>query len=141
MDGAFGISLITVLAAAIASFVFGGIYYGVLSKPWMKASGMSEADVKDENGKQPLAPLAIGFISGIVIAYMLAVLLNHTSSDGFTMGSAIFAAFSIWLGFVLTTQTVNHRYGNRPWSLTIIDSAHWLGVLVVQAIVMALMGL
>ena len=33
-----GINLIAVAAAAIASFVFGALWYTALGKPWMKAA-------------------------------------------------------------------------------------------------------
>jgi hypothetical protein len=52
------------------------------------------------------------------------------------MGDALYTAFAVWLGFVATTQTINHRYSLKPWSLTIIDGAHWLGVLLVMSIVL-----
>lgn len=139
MDGAFGASLITIIAATIASWVFGAVYYMSLAKPWMAAAGVSEEDVKAGAGA---SPYIISIICEFVMAYMLAVLLLHTATDGvFTLSSALLAAFSIWLGFVATTQIVNHRYGMRPWSLSIIDCGHWLGVLLIQAAVMALMGL
>lgn len=138
MDGAFGASLVTIVAATVASWIFGAIYYMSLSKPWMAAVGLTEEQIKA--AESPM-PYIISVICEFIMAYMLAVLLLHTSKDGFTTGSALFAAFCIWLGFVLTTQIVNHRYSLKPWSLTIIDSAHWLGVLLIQALVMSFMGL
>lgn len=139
MDGAFGASLITIIAATIASWVFGAIYYMSLAKPWMAASDITEEEV---NAGAGASPYIISVICEFIMAYMLAVLLLHTATDGvFTLGNALFAAFGIWLGFVITTLTVNHRYGMKSWSLTIIDGGHWLGVLLIQAAVMSLMGL
>lgn len=138
MDGAFGASIVTIIIATIASWVFGAIYYMSLAKPWMKAVGVTEEEVKAGEGPMPYI---ISVICEFIMAYMLAVLLLHTSDGAFTMGAALFAAFSIWLGFVFTTQCVNHRYSMKPWSLTIIDSGHWLGVLLIQALVMYFIGL
>ena len=36
---------------------------------------------------------------------------------------------------VMTTQIVNHRFQGLSWNLTLIDGGHWLGVLLVQGIV------
>lgn len=141
MQAAMGASLITILAATVASWVFGAIYYGTLSKPWMAAANMSEEDVKGPNGKPSPRPFIISFLCEFVMAYMLAVLLLHTSSNGFTVGTGLFSALLIWLGFIFTTQLVNHQYSNRPFTLTVIDSGHWLGVLLIQALVMAVLGL
>lgn len=141
MQAALGASLVTILAATIASWIFGAIYYGTLSKPWMAAAGLSEKDVLGENGKPNPRPYIVSILCEFVMAYMLAVLLLHTSDNGFSLGTALFSAFLLWFGFIATTQLVNHQYSIRPFSLTIIDSGHWLGVMLIQAAVMALMGL
>jgi hypothetical protein len=141
MEAAMGASLLTILVATIASWVFGAVWYGTLAKPWMAASGVTEDDVKGPNGKPSPVPYIISIICEFVMAYLLAVLLLHTSDGSFTLGTALFSAFLIWLGFVFTTQLVNHQYSMRPFALTMIDGGHWLGVLLIQATVMALMGL
>ena len=47
----------------------------------------------------------------------------------------ISAAF-VWFGFVLTTMTVNNAFTIRKPMLTVIDSLHWLGgLLIIGAIV------
>jgi Protein of unknown function (DUF1761) len=50
------------------------------------------------------------------------------------------AALVAWFGFVVTTMTVNYAYhGARP-KLTLIDGAHWLGVLLIQGAVLGFWG-
>jgi hypothetical protein len=46
----------------------------------------------------------------------------------------------MWLGFVLTSMILNHRYQNSKWSLTLIDGAHLLLVLIAQGVVIGLFG-
>jgi hypothetical protein len=41
---------------------------------------------------------------------------------------------------VLTTVTINNAYGGRKLMLTVIDSAHWLGVLVIIGAIVGWMG-
>jgi hypothetical protein len=36
-----------------------------------------------------------------------------------------------WFGFVLTTIVINNAYSGRRTMLSVIDSAHWLGALVI----------
>lgn len=136
-----GANLVTIIAATVVSWMFGAGYYGALAKPWMAAAGLTEKDIKGENGKPSPRPYIISIICEFVMAYMLAVLLLHTSTSGFTLGSALFSAFLLWLAFVMTTQLVNHQYSMKPFALTLIDGGHWLGVMLIQAAVMALMGL
>lgn len=141
MHAAMGASLVTILAATIAGWIFGAVYYGILAKQWMKAAGLNAGDINGQNGKPGLMPYLISIVCEFIMAYVLAVLLLHTSSGEFSLGDALASAFILWLAFILTTQMVNHRYSMKPWTLTIIDSGHWLGVLIIQAVVIALMGL
>ena len=135
--GAMGVNLISILVAAIAAMAFGAAYYGDLGKQWMASSGVTEEQVKDGGAM----PFAIAFICELVMAYMLAVILVHFASDGaVSLGGALATSFYLWLGIVMTTQIINHRYGLRPWSLTLIDGGHWLGVLLIQGAVLALIG-
>ena len=127
-----GINYIAVLAAAVAAFVFGAVWYGVLSKQWMAAVGMTEQP------KQDPKLYALTFVCQLVTAYFLAGVMGHIAQVS-VKGGIITAAF-VWLGFVLTTQIVNHRFQGQKWSLTLIDCGHWLGVLIVMGIVIGLFG-
>ena len=126
-----GINYLAVLGAAIAAFVFGALYYGLLGKQWMAAAGLSEA-------KPKVSTMAISFICELVMAYLLAGLIGHIGDV--TVRIAVISAAFIWVGFVATTLIVNHRYGGAKWSLTLIDGAHWLGVLLIMALVIGLVG-
>lgn len=129
------IDWIAVIPAAIAAFIFGALWYTVLGKPWMKAAGLTEEDVKGGPG----APVMImTFLCQVVIAIIFSGVMYH--AGGMTVRIGIISAFLSWGGFILTTQIVNHRFQNRPWSLTFIDTGHWLGVLLVQGIVLGLLG-
>lgn len=46
----------------------------------------------------------------------------------------------MWVGFVITSMILNHRYQGAPWSLTLIDGGYLLGVLLVQGVVIGLFG-
>ena len=41
-----GLSILGVIAAAIAGFAFGAIYYTALARPWVEATGKSEQDLR-----------------------------------------------------------------------------------------------
>ncbi len=127
-----------ILVAAIASFAFGSVWYGALSKPWLAALGRRREEVLAEGS--PAVPMAIAIVAQVVMAYTLASLLALSSGETLSVGAALGIAFTVWLGFVMTAMVTNHRFGGARWSLTVIDGAHWLGVLVVQALVLALLA-
>ena len=142
-----GINYIAVVAAGVASFAFGAVYYMTLAKLWMAAVGKTEAEVKSESS--PVVYVT-AIVAQLVMAFMLAGLLGHLVLPGVsgaapggavTLGNGLIAGFCIWLGFVLTSMLINHGFqGQRP-SLTVIDGGHWLGVLLLQGAVIGAFGL
>lgn len=127
-----GISYLAVLVAAVAGFAFGSVWYGLLGKRWQAALGMTEPP------KMTPAPMIIAFVCQLVMAYFLAGVIGHLGEV--TIGRALITAVFLWLGFVITTMMVNHRFQSASWSLTVIDSGHWLGVLLVMGVVIGLFG-
>ena len=128
-----GISYLAVLVAAVAGFAFGALWYGLLSKPWMAALGMTGRP------KPSPLPFITAFIAQLAMAWILAGLIGHLGEV--TPLRAMISAGFVWAGFVLTTMTVNHRFQSARWSLTLIDGGHWLGVLLVMGLVIGLFGI
>ncbi|WP_420334774.1 DUF1761 domain-containing protein [Roseibium sp.] len=128
-----GINLIAVAVAGVASFIFGSIWYGVLGKAWMAAAGLTEEQTRPD----PVT-LGLAFVCQLVMAFVFAGVIYHTGETSIRTG--LISALMIWVGIVMTTQTINHRFQGKPWSLTMIDGGHWLGVLIVQAVVIGWFG-
>lgn len=127
-----GLSYLAVLVAAVAGFVFGALWYTILGRAWMAAIGM-----KREPKPTP-APFVIAAVCQLVMAWMLAGVIGHLGEV--TLTRSLLSAAFLWAGFVLTTMLVNHRFQGATWSLTLIDGGHWLGVLLVMALVIGLIG-
>ncbi len=127
-----------IAAAAAASWIFGALWYGALSKQWMAASGLTATDVNGPDGKPklPLGPMIISFVAEFVMAIILAGVIAHTAKKGVTISSGALVGAICWLGFVITTLATNHAYGRAKPALTIIDGGHWLGVLLIQGVVL-----
>ena len=134
-----GTNHLAIVAAAAASFLFGGVWYGMLSQPWMRAIGKSDAEIKNTGRSMPLL-FSITIIAQIVMAWVLAGLMGHLAGGQVTIRTGLITAALVWLGFIATTLAVNHGYQGSRWSLTAIDGGHWLGVLLIQGIVIGLFG-
>ena len=128
-----GINYLAVAIAAGVGFLFGALWYGLLGKQWMAALGLTE------HPKPAPGPFVIAFAAQLVMAWVLAGVVGHFGEV--TPMTALTTAGLIWVGFILTTQTVNHRFQSASWSLTLIDSGHWLGVLLVMGLVIGLVGI
>lgn len=131
-----GVSLFSVALAAVASFMFGGAWYGILSRQWMEAVGKSEEDLK--SGSLP-GLLGLTFVCQLVMALVLGWLMLR-AVGGFSVGNGLTMAMIVWLGFVLTTLIVNHGYQGARRALTAIDGLHWLFVLLIQGAVLGWLG-
>ena len=130
-----GINHVAVLVAAIASWVFGAAWYGTLGKQWMAALGKTKHDLN------PNATIFIvSFVAQLVMAEMLAGLIGHLGPGPITVRIAMISAAFCWLGFVLTVLVTNHGFQGAKRSLTLIDGGHWLGVLLLQGLVLGLIG-
>src|SRR5262245_40574698 len=121
-----------ILIAAIAGFAFGAAWYTALSRQWMEARGLSEAEAKARTGSSPL-PFIVSFVALLIMAWMLSGILQHLARGGTEMSvrSGLISGFFLWLGFVITTMAVNHAFQGERRALTLIDCGHWLGVLVI----------
>ena len=134
------INYLAVFAAAVAGWLVGAVWYGVLGKQWMAALGWTEADCAGPDGKRhmPVGPMIIAFVAQLVMALMLAGLMGHMGTPSVMIG--VISGALVWLGFVITTITVNNAFQKRTLALTVIDGGHWLAVLVLQGVVLGLFG-
>lgn len=134
-----GLNYVAVLVATFASFAFGSVYYMTLAKRWVAAVGKSEEQIRADGGMKP-AVFIITFIAQLVMAWVLAGIIGHLGTGQITPVNGLISGAFIWFGFVLTTLVINHGYQGAKKSLTVIDGGHWLGVLLVQGLVIGLFG-
>ena len=135
-----GLSLFAIVLAAVVSFMFGWLWYGILfPKQWMAAAGKTEADLKAQGGPTP-TPFVISFVALLVMAWVLAAVIGHLGPGAITLRSGVIAGALMWLGFVATTLAVNHTFQGAKPVLTLLDGGHWLGVLLLQGAVIGWLG-
>jgi hypothetical protein len=128
-----GMNYIAILVAAVAAFAWGAAYYMTLSRQWLAAVGRTEPN------KSP-TPFILSFVALLVMAFVLSGAIAHLGPGQVTVKNGIISGLILWAGFVLTTVFVNNAYPGRKYMLSIIDSIHWLGVLVIQGAVIGALG-
>ena len=136
------VNWLSIVAAAVAAWLFGGIYYSATSKFWLAAQGKTmeqcQAEQAAKSGVAKVAPFIVVFIAEIIIAWALYGLLVHMNA--FTLRGGVISAVLCWFGFVVTTLTSNYAfYGRRPM-LSVIDSVAWLGAFVIIGAIVGWMG-
>lgn len=134
-----GVNYLSIVLAAAGSFLFGGVWYGVLSKAWLGAIGKTEDNIKSAGRSMPFL-FALTIVAQLVMAWVLAGILGHLGPGQVTLRTGLITAALCWLGFVMTTLVVNHGYQGSRWALSAIDGGHWLGVLLIQGAIIGWMG-
>jgi hypothetical protein len=138
-----GMNYLAVVLAAIAAWLAGAVWYGVLAKPWVAAQGLTMEEFQARRAAMrgspaAYAPFIIAFVAELIMAWLLAGLIGHMGAV--TLRNGIVSAAFVWFGFVLTTIMVNYAFGSRGVKLAAIDAGHWLLVLLVEGAVIGAMG-
>ena len=129
-------AVLAILAAGVAGWIWGAIWYGILSKPYQRALGLNPDDCKDK--KMPILPMVAAFVAALVMSAVLYQLLTNLGVLG--IWPSMVAGFTVGVGFVLTTVLVNNMFQQKSFTLTVIDGGHWVLALVIEAAVISLLA-
>jgi len=111
---------LAVIVAAAASYIFGALWYMVLSKPWVEASGVEV----DETGrpKGGMGTYVLAFVSALLVAGMMRHVFMQAGIGDMSKG----VITGIGLGLFIASPWImlNNAFGGRPFKLTLIDSGY-----------------
>jgi len=129
------VNLAAVLVAAIVTFILGGLWYtrSLFGNPWMKLVGKSEDELR--KGARP-TNYVIAFISGLITAYVLALIVGYAGSTTVWGGAGIGAL--CWLGFAGATSYLHNLFAGRPARLWAIDSGYSLVCFILAGVILAI---
>jgi Protein of unknown function (DUF1761) len=131
----FAVNWLAVVLATVASFAFGAAWYMALSKQWLAAIGKTKEQINSADYTPYIWSAALLFVMAYFIALLTPALLGEISiANGLLVGA------HMWLGFVITSMIINHRYEGAPWSRTLIDGGYLLAVLLIDGVVIGLFG-
>jgi hypothetical protein len=114
--------ILNVLAAALAAFVFGAIWYIGLSKPWIAAAGIVLGPDGRPANTGGASPFIIGLIAMVIAAGMMRHIFGMTGIAGLSKG--ISAGLGIGAFSVMPWVAMNYAFGQRPMRLTMIDGGN-----------------
>jgi surface polysaccharide O-acyltransferase-like enzyme len=111
------INYAAVFISAIAYWLLGAVWYGVLfSKPWMALENISIEQAKSMN---PVLPYVITFVLNLLIAYSLAQICIWRNAN--TVGRGASVGVLLWVGFVGPITFTTYMYEMRPKELFAIN--------------------
>jgi hypothetical protein len=130
------VNWIAIVVATVASMALGLVWYMVLANQWMAAINKTREQIMANSGA---TPYILAALMQLIMAYSLALFIPRLMGAT-SVPNGLIVGFHAWLGFVITSMIINHRYQGSKWSLTAIDGGYLLGVLLVQGLVIGLFG-
>lgn len=126
------INYVGIIAAAVSYMIVGSLWYSkaLFAKQWMKASGMTEAQVNA--GKRDM-PMTYGgmFVGAIVSSFVLSVFIRFAGASDIV--SAAQVAFWAWLGFVATVVAGSVLFERKSWTYFGVTAGYQLVAMVAAA--------
>ena len=128
------VNWLAVIAAALSMFVIGGIWYGPLfAKPWQKAAGVSDEQLKSSN--MPLI-FGLAFLFSLLMAANLAFLV--TATPPLPLGAIVGYAIAAGLGFAALGLGVVALFERRPPSYFLITGGYLTIAFAVMGLILRL---
>lgn len=123
---------LNVLAAAAGAFAFGALWYMAMSKPWMAAAEVNEAQQR-RGGAMP-------FVVGIVAMVVVAGMMRHVfaTSGIVTVGGGAVAGAGIGAFLITPWVAMNYAFARRKAALTVIDSVNAIAGCAVMGVILTL---
>ena len=116
-----GINHLAVIVAAIAYFVWQGIWYTVFGNQWLALVGWTSGpNARAAMGSTPI-PYIVGFIMALILAYITAVALADSTQPTAAHG-AQFALF-MGIGIFATILLTEYVFERRPLGLWLMNAA------------------
>ncbi len=138
------INLTAILVAVVANFIFGFLWYTPLfGKAWAREMGF-ETSVKPTGGQ-----MAKGMFFMVIGNFLMAYVFAHNNAawsyvpgmDQMSeVASIMNAAVFTWLGFYLPVDLSAVAWEKRSWKLFGIDTGYHLGMVLIAAIILRVMG-
>lgn len=136
------INLWAVLAAALASFAVGFVWYmpQVFGEMWRKLIKMDRKTMEKGPGSQAWVLTVVG---ALLQAYVLAhvTYLSFQYFGDSWMNSALTSSFWMWIGFQLSMIFTHDSFEQRPFALTLLNTGNQLATLMTMGVVIGWIGL
>ncbi|MFW5653821.1 MAG: DUF1761 domain-containing protein [Planctomycetota bacterium] len=115
------INIWAVLAAAVASFILGGLWYSALfSAIWEREVWGDIAPEQRPKPKPPAIVFGLSFVLAFIAAFVFAVFLGPQPSLGLGVGAGA-AAGICWIS---ASFGINYLFSARSLKLWLIDSGY-----------------
>jgi hypothetical protein len=112
------VNYIAVLAAAVSSFLIGGLWYSpvLFARAWMREAGLAE----DQLRQKVAQTFAGAFVMSLIVALNLAFFLGTNASIGWGAGAGALAG----VGWAAASLATVYLFERRTVMLMVIDGGY-----------------
>lgn len=129
---------LAVLVAAVASYIFGALWYMMLAKPWMAAAQVPVGpDGRPANAGNP-TPYIVAFLGAVLVAGMMRHVFVTGGVD--TVGKGLLSGLGLGLFVATPWIASNIGFGGKSWRLLPIDGGYATIGCGIIGLVLALFG-
>ncbi len=137
------VNWLAILISGIVFMVIGFLWYSVIfGKQYAAFTGMTPEKMREQPQNQMIVSYVVTFITALVQAWALAVLLKLVGvtavTDTTPIRTALALAGFVWLGFIAAPSISNFIFERRPWGLWAIINGLYLVNLLIAAIILVL---
>jgi hypothetical protein len=118
------VNWLAILVSGIAVMVVGFVWYTVFGTAWAGYTGWTREKVAKLPQNEMVTSYVTTFISALVMIFVLANILKLLPAAG--LGSALFGALLVWIGFTAAPAVSSFAFEHRPWGLLLIITGNTL---------------
>jgi hypothetical protein len=126
------VNLFSVIVAALPYILLGYPWFSIFRDPWFEGGGLTVKQLI--NGPSYLFAFIVAIISGLLMAYSLAIILIRTGKQ--TIIGGLKSALFIWVGFILPLLASQYTFEARSLEYFAITSGYpLLGLIIMGTII------
>jgi len=114
------INWLAVLAAAVSTFVLGGLWYSpaMFFKPWQRAAALTDEQL--QKGGHPAKIYGGAFVLSLIAAIVFAMFIGPKPDVGF----ATAAGFAAGLCWVAASFGINYLFERKSFTLFLVNGGY-----------------
>ena len=115
------VNYLAIITVGVFAYILGTLWYSrfLFGRQWRSAVGTTENEFR-----MTIKPgiFVITFVSWLIAAYVLAVVVHYSKASGFMYG--VIVGFLCWFGFVACLSLFQMLFARRPLILWVINSGY-----------------
>ncbi len=127
-------NLWAMVGCVVIRLAVGALWYSPLLfiKPWLRLSGVSDAQMKAGMAKA----IILDLVFSVIMAFVLLHAIRYALPTSHSVGLGLAVGFLNWLGFIVPVQAGAMTYEKKPFGYFAINSGYQLVTILMMSAVL-----